>query len=219
MIFLTENDYNAISPDYRSVWTTERTDLKDWDTLRDQMMGKRTMMVQGCSLLIEDQGFKIVKKGYMAFVIDPTVEFDGTSYSTMTIIDGRRDRVDYTGYLYKKDKTQDMTLQEYRDYKGNQNLIAISDEEMDVLFQKYEKSLEKPWAEITEAEYWDALECLPPCKWHDLNSRFNSFFISEAYTGSLHRHCIKDRKTDKYYSALRCRFIKDKELIEQLEKL
>lgn len=52
MITITLQEYQKIHPDYRGVWSTERTDLKNWSEIRDQFMGKRTLMKKGV-LLIE----------------------------------------------------------------------------------------------------------------------------------------------------------------------
>ena len=58
LIILTEGNYNAIHSDYRSVWSTERTDYPDWDSIREQYMGKRTLMrnfvlhIEGMTLVI-----------------------------------------------------------------------------------------------------------------------------------------------------------------------
>lgn len=56
------SDYNAIHPDFRGVWTTERTDLPDWNDIREQYIGKRTMMSGDgrCTLLIEGMNFQII---------------------------------------------------------------------------------------------------------------------------------------------------------------
>ena len=59
MIELTLKEYNAIHTDYRGVWSTERTDWPDWDKVRNQYVGKRTLMRAG-GLLIEDLPFRIV---------------------------------------------------------------------------------------------------------------------------------------------------------------
>lgn len=58
MIELTLKEYNAIHTDYRGVWETERTDLPDWESVREQYMGQRTMMKYG-ALLIEGVHFRI----------------------------------------------------------------------------------------------------------------------------------------------------------------
>lgn len=57
-LVLTKQAYEAIHPDYRSVWTTERTDWAGWDLLRSQYMGKRTLMRHGC-LYVEGMGLTI----------------------------------------------------------------------------------------------------------------------------------------------------------------
>lgn len=58
MIELTLKEYSAIHTDYRGVWSTERTDWPDWEKVRDQYMGKRTLMRAG-GLLIEGLHFTI----------------------------------------------------------------------------------------------------------------------------------------------------------------
>lgn len=56
---MTKGEYLAHPADYRSVWTTERTDLANWQDVRHQYMGKRTLMRGGC-LEIEGISFLIV---------------------------------------------------------------------------------------------------------------------------------------------------------------
>ena len=58
MIELTLKEYNAIHTDYRDVWSTERTDWPDWESVRELYMGTRTIMTHG-SLLIEGLHFQI----------------------------------------------------------------------------------------------------------------------------------------------------------------
>ena len=62
MIRITEQEYNAIHTDFRGVWDTERDDLQNWPDVRQQYIGKRTMMSRdgSCSLLIEGMHFEIV---------------------------------------------------------------------------------------------------------------------------------------------------------------
>lgn len=57
-LVMTRQAYDAIHPDYRSVWTTERTDWAGWDSIRHQYMGMRTLMTQGC-LWVEGMGLTI----------------------------------------------------------------------------------------------------------------------------------------------------------------
>ncbi|WP_455658834.1 hypothetical protein [Phocaeicola faecalis] len=59
---VTLSEYNSIPDDYRGIWTVERWDLPNWAEIREQYMGKRTMMVydKGTCLLVEGLGFEIV---------------------------------------------------------------------------------------------------------------------------------------------------------------
>lgn len=41
---ITKAEWDAIHPDYKGVWTTEQTDWPNWAEVRDQYMGKRTLM-------------------------------------------------------------------------------------------------------------------------------------------------------------------------------
>lgn len=56
---MTEAEYLAHPADYRGVWTTERTDIENWDQIRDQHIGKRTLMRNG-GLEVEGISFRIV---------------------------------------------------------------------------------------------------------------------------------------------------------------
>lgn len=62
-IRMTESEYLARPADYRGVWTTERTDWPDWEQVKDQYMGKRTLMIcekGGVALVMEGAGLEIV---------------------------------------------------------------------------------------------------------------------------------------------------------------
>ena len=62
MLQITEKKYNEIHPDFRGVWTIERTDLPNWEDERVKYMGKRTMMHNdggGACLLVEGIGFEV----------------------------------------------------------------------------------------------------------------------------------------------------------------
>lgn len=60
---ITQEQWNKTPSDYKGVWTTERTDWPDWEKVRHQYLGKRTLMShsEGASvLLIEGLSFEIV---------------------------------------------------------------------------------------------------------------------------------------------------------------
>lgn len=59
---MTLSEYLAVPENYRGVWTTERWDIPDWENLRKNHMGKRTLMVydKGTCLLVEGLSLEIV---------------------------------------------------------------------------------------------------------------------------------------------------------------
>lgn len=152
------------------------------------------------------------------YIVDP-INFKGTVDNTMTAPEGLDPiYVDYTADLYNRDRN--LTLPEYRKATNKPQLIALSWEDFFSQYYKpYLDSLQEDFKEITADKYEYSLECLPPQKWHDINSRFNSFYIIEAYTADLHSFYIKDRETGKYYTALRSKYISDENLLKQLETI
>lgn len=91
MRILTPEEYEAISPDFRGVWETERDDLPDWPLTRHLYIGKRTMMSSDgkCTLMIEGQSFVIIDDPHiqMRWV---EVKFDDPLYDFGTSINGTR---------------------------------------------------------------------------------------------------------------------------------
>ena len=57
---ISKAEWDKIPVDYKGVWTTERTDWRDWDQVRSQYMGKRTVMRDG-ALLVEGLSFEVVE--------------------------------------------------------------------------------------------------------------------------------------------------------------
>lgn len=61
---ITLSAYNALHPDKRSVWKTERYDEPNWESERHKYMGKRTMLdydeKHGTVLLIEGMSLRII---------------------------------------------------------------------------------------------------------------------------------------------------------------
>lgn len=58
MLRISQAEYDRIHPDFRGVWTTERTDIEGWENMRHLYMGKRTLM-RDHALLIEGLSFEI----------------------------------------------------------------------------------------------------------------------------------------------------------------
>lgn len=77
------------------------------------------------------------------------------------------------------------TLDELKIRENNSYLIAISPDGIYKRNRIYEQSLCAPFHEITEQNYYDNLDVLPPVRY---TGRF--FFVGEPYYGSLYPFCF-----------------------------
>ena len=146
------------------------------------------------------------------YLIDPTKEFTGSCYSTMSSKTGTPTHVDYSGTLHN-DKGDNLTLEEYKKATNRPNLIAVDEQVFwEKYYQPYLKGLVTDWKEITKDLYWKMLECLPPVRWTQGVVSF--FFISEAYTANLHA-CYAKYK-GKYYSCTRSIHDQSQEIAKSL---
>ena len=114
-----------------------------------------------------------------------------------------------------------MSLREYLQERKISNYHLLEwDDFYEIYYNSYHKKLSsKPFIEISQEAYFEALECLPPMRWHNAISGVNIFFIEEAFTADLHDSyvCTNNGRVKKYYSALRSKFMTDAELLEQLK--
>lgn len=108
---------------------------------------------------------------------------------------------------YDKEETLDVLRKRHKDPW----LVTVTIEEIHAMINKYQASLQTPFEEITEHRYWDLLGCVPPKR-----QRSGSFFVGEAYYGSIYRFCFE--LDGKYYSALRDIRLTDEELCKQRRK-
>ena len=75
-----------------------------------------------------------------------------------------------------------------------------------VTFEEYKQLQREKWLsnepkEITEKEYYYAMEVLPPKNWID-NERYSMFFIGECTTMTFYGQYLYDKVNGKYYYAL-----------------
>jgi hypothetical protein len=128
------------------------------------------------------------------YVIDPN-NFEGQIFNTMSSSEGTPVYVDYMDKL--------TTLEEYKQIKGNSDLVALTWEDFEAgHYKPYLKSLCQPFQERTKEDFWEGLECLPPKRWtQDKDSNKEFFFVGECYTADLYRCFVRDG--ENYYSALR----------------
>jgi hypothetical protein len=123
------------------------------------------------------------------------VDYTGEA-QTKIYTDGNGCRVNETKYL------NPLNFEQYNEQKGGGLQIA-TEEQINVLFQEYEeKTILQSFTETTEERFDDALECLPPKRWHKHNG-LEIFFVGECYTSNIYRCYIFVPDTKKYYSALR----------------
>ncbi len=108
---------------------------------------------------------------------------------------------------YDKEETLDMLRKRHK----TPWLTTVTVEEIHAMIIKYQASLQTPFEEITEREFWDLLGCVFPKRRHS-----GSFFVGESYYGSIYRFCFE--LNGKYYSALRNIRLTDEELYKQRRK-
>lgn len=140
----------------------------------------------------------------MLYIIEKS-NYNGRILSTMP--DNIEDaKVNYT----------DKTFREYNEEHGG-DLIALDWETFYAnYYAPYLKSLCKPFQEITECEYYEMLNCLPPRRWTQFDGG-SFFFCSEMTTGDLSGCYI--RKGEKYFSGLRSVYASDDELLNEIKNL
>ena len=124
---------------------------------------------------------------------------------TIVYSDNGIDRCQYSG----------QTVPEY--LKEHPNTVCISfDEALKKIHEEEEKIFITAWKEITEEEWMDALECLPPEKWETV-SGVELFRMSEYTTGNITAHYA--RLNNKYYYSGRRTSNSYEKLAEEIKKL
>lgn len=88
---------------------------------------------------------------------------------------------------------------------------VLTASEFDALHAAWEESISGDWKEITEEQYEDALNILPPLKWYD-----GGFFCSEAFSGTL--HSFYQRWDKKYYTSLQSIYKDRNAIIKSLQR-
>ena len=119
----------------------------------------------------------------MKYVIETSRQFDGCIYTSM------RDGIhsDYGGE----------TIDEIRQSNPGRTFEVIENDKLNELLREYIKTISSdPFQEITEEQYWDYMECVPPAR-----SGRNWFFLGEAYNYDVHLFCFTDG--ERYFSGHR----------------
>jgi hypothetical protein len=103
------------------------------------------------------------------------------------------------------------TVEELRIRENNPYLKAVTPSEMDKKLRLYHQSLSEPFKEITEEDYYDLLDVLPP-----LRMRQNSFFVGEPYYGNMYSFCFT--RQGRYFKGLRSVLTPQSELDSQIDR-
>lgn len=131
----------------------------------------------------------------MKFVVDSRY-FDGCCITSMS--DGIHN--DYEGHE---------TLEELKERENNPHLIAVSENTIRKMAHIHDRSLCAPFKEITEEEYYDKLDVLPPVRYTK-----HFFFIGEPYSGDIYPFCFN--MDGRYFTGLRSVRTPRKELERQM---
>ena len=114
------------------------------------------------------------------FIIDNAEPFRGFCLSSTYTDSQGIERVRHSGYLAGKDV--DLTVSEYLEGRADCRLVSM--EEFDSMLQRHYASLVTDTSEITEKEYWEALEVLPPEHWVR-GDGFEHFRMCEYWSGTI----------------------------------
>lgn len=137
-----------------------------------------------------------MKNEHLKFVIDSRY-FRGSCITSMS--DGLH--CDYSG----------RTLEDLKIHENNPFLIAITQNAIYKISRIYDKSLCCPFHEITEENYYDNMDILPP-----VHLKHHSFFIGEPYHGNLYMFCFNINK--QFFKGLRSIMTPQAELERQMNE-
>ena len=104
------------------------------------------------------------------------------------------------------------TIEELRIEENNPNLQVVTNRELYELDVAFKKSLQGPFEEITEEEYYYHIGCVPP-----IFRKGFGFFVSEPFYQPIHRFCFCTKT--KFYSGLRSLHITNEELSAQIKEV
>ena len=81
---------------------------------------------------------------------------------------------------------QDPSVKTIQDYNEKMNKCAIlaTWAELSEIHNTWKETLKEPAELITKERFWEMLEVLPPCKWHNIGG-VEVFHISERLTDNL----------------------------------
>ena len=97
--------------------------------------------------------------------------------------------------------TDNLNFEEYKRSVNNPDLIVIDQKQLDDMIYKYKRSRMKVFEEITEEEFYDKYECLPPRRIKKKDGAFSFFMGGGALELTLQNFYFKYK--GKYYYGIR----------------
>jgi len=111
---------------------------------------------------------------------------------------------------------KDITLEAYLAEKGPEYKVISWNDAIDKITEVQNIKLIKPFVEISEDQYWDYLECLPPEKWQTIKG-VQIFRMSEYSAGNITQHCAKYK--DRYFAANRRTSIDYADIAKEIKEI
>lgn len=120
---------------------------------------------------------------------------------------------DYKGYTKTvlDDNGKDFYSEKTEADYIKEGYTVMAEEEFNVFEAEYNKSLCGKWTEITEEEYNNMLNVLPPLKWYD-----GGFYISEMTRADL--SAFYQEWQGKYYTSTQSIFTDRQEILNSLKE-
>ena len=96
-------------------------------------------------------------------------------------------------------------------YYVDKGYLIVTEEEFEPIHEKYLNDMCGDWKEITEENFEDALNVLPPMRWEN-----GGFFMSERYTGDV--TAFYQQIGNKYYTSYQRLSYKRDDILENLRE-
>lgn len=109
---------------------------------------------------------------------------------------------------------------QFEEYKTNKSLEGVDVEliTMDEYMIRHEEYYSTPFTKISEEDYYSSLEALPPVKWHWINPELNVFFMSEAYSGTMHDCLMFHKPTGTHWAGRKDILSSDEKLLQMFNQ-
>lgn len=148
------------------------------------------------------------------FILDPTKGYQGNVHGTALKDESGVLRVCYSGTLHNEGG-DNLTIDEYR-AQVCPNATVYTWEELEPIIEAWKDTKKTDPQEITEADYWEMLEVLPPSRWHSVPG-FQVFHVCEHISGDLVAWYASGK--GKFYTWTDSCYVSDPDILTKLQKV